>query len=292
MSIYKIKDLETLSGVKAHTIRIWEKRYNILSPERTVSKIRAYNNDELTHLLNLSMLNKNGYKISALSLLSCDEISQLVWKLRKDITVDGSQENLIAALINLDEELFRNTLGKLIETIGLEKTFSQHLIPFLDRIGIMWLVGSIHAAQEHFISNLIRQKIISEIDRQVIPEVTTTPILLYLPEHEWHEISLLFYQYLLRSKGLHTVYIGQSLPYSSLQSCIEKLNPKSILTCWLTSVDHKFMVSYFKQLHKDAGGIPIYAGGAQINLNIDLVKKYITEIKNSGSLLKHFEESV
>ena len=121
MSIYKIKDLETLSGVKAHTIRIWEKRYNILSPERTVSKIRAYNNDELTHLLNLSMLNKNGYKISALSLLSCDEISQLVWKLRKDITVDGSQENLIAALINLDEELFRNTLGKLIETIGLEK---------------------------------------------------------------------------------------------------------------------------------------------------------------------------
>ena len=103
MSIYKIKDLETLSGVKAHTIRIWEKRYNILSPERTVSKIRAYNNDELTHLLNLSMLNKNGYKISALSLLSCDEISQLVWKFRDDITVDGSQENLITALINLDE---------------------------------------------------------------------------------------------------------------------------------------------------------------------------------------------
>jgi len=292
LSVYKIKDLETLSGIKAHTIRIWEKRYNILNPDRSETKIRAYNNDELTHLLNISMLNKNGFKISYLASLSFDEISRLVWQTRNDSIIDSSQEKLISALINLDEELFRNTLGQLVSELGLENTFSQHLIPFLDRIGVMWLVGTIHAAQEHFISNLIRQKIISEIDKQKIPKVTTEPILLYLPEHEWHEISLLFYQFLLRSKGIHTVYIGQSLPYSSLLTSIEMLKPKYILTSWLTSVEENFMLAYFKQLHKDAGGIPIYAGGAQINFNIDLVKKYLIEIKNSGSLLKHFEKSV
>jgi DNA-binding transcriptional MerR regulator len=288
MSVYKIKDLEVLSGIKAHTIRIWEKRYGILNPERSDSKIRAYNNDELTHLMNLSLLNKNGYKISHLAILSFDEIKELVWKIRHDLKLDNSQEKLISALISLDEELFRDTLGHLIDTIGLEKTFSEHLIPFLDRIGVMWLVGTIHAAQEHFISNLIRQKIIVEINNQEIPKVTTDPILLYLPEHEWHEISLLFYQYLLRSKGIHTVYIGQSLPYSSLQTCLEILKPKAILTSWLTCVEDSFMKSYFKQLHKDVGGIPIMAGGAQVNLNSKLIKEYIVEIKSSSSLLSHF----
>ena len=290
MSVYKIKDLEVLSGIKAHTIRIWEKRYGILNPERSDSKIRAYNNDELTHLMNLSLLNKNGYKISHLAILSFDEIKELVWKIRDDLKLDNSQEKLISALISLDEELFRDTLGHLIDTVGLERTFSEHLIPFLDRIGVMWLVGTIHAAQEHFISNLIRQKIIVEINNQKIPEVTTDPILLYLPEHEWHEISLLFYQYLLRSKGIHTVYIGQSLPYGSLQTCIEILKPKAILTSWLTCVEDSFMKSYFKQLYKDVGGIPIMAGGAQINLNSQLIKEYIIEIKNSSSLLSHFKD--
>jgi len=290
MSVYKIKDLEVLSGIKAHTIRIWEKRYGILNPERSDSKIRAYNNDELTHLMNLSLLNKNGYKISHLAILSFDEIKELVWKIRHDLKLDNSQEKLISALISLDEELFRDTLGHLIDTIGLEKTFSEHLIPFLDRIGVMWLVGTIHAAQEHFISNLIRQKIIVEINNQEIPKVTTDPILLYLPEHEWHEISLLFYQYLLRSKGIHTVYIGQSLPYSSLQTCLEILKPKAILTSWLTCVEDSFMKSYFKQLYKDVGGIPIMAGGAQVNLNSKLIKEYIVEIKSSSSLLSHFND--
>ncbi len=288
MSVYKIKDLEVLSGIKAHTIRIWEKRYGILNPERSDSKIRAYNNDELTHLMNLSLLNKNGYKISHLAVLSFDEIKELVWKIRDDLKLDNSQEKLISALISLDEELFRDTLGHLIDKIGLEKTFSEHLIPFLDRIGVMWLVGTIHAAQEHFISNLIRQKIIVEINNQKIPKVTTDPILLYLPEHEWHEISLLFYQYLLRSNGIHTVYIGQSLPYSSLQTCLEILKPKAILTSWLTCVEDSFMKSYFKQLYKDVGGIPIMAGGAQVNLNSSLIKEYIIEIKSSSTLLSHF----
>jgi methanogenic corrinoid protein MtbC1 len=175
-----------------------------------------------------------------------------------------------------------------IDQKGLARTFSEDLIPFLDRIGVMWLVNSISAAQEHFISNLIRQKIISEIDKQTIPTDKSNPIMLYLPEHDWHDIGLLFYQYLLRSKGLHTVYLGQSLPYDSLLDCIQRIQPKAIISSWLTSIDKDFLISYFKQLQQDAPNVMLLAGGAQINLHSPALQGCVTEIKNSESLLSHF----
>ena len=119
-------------------------------------------------------------------------------------------DKLLLSLVSLDEELFKETLANLLESEGLEKTFTDHLIPFLDRIGIMWLIGSVNPAQEHFMSNLIRQKIISEIDKQEIPVSTEKSVLMYLPEHEWHEMSLLFYHFLLRSKGVPTLFRSKS----------------------------------------------------------------------------------
>ena len=290
MAEYKIKDLEVLAGVKAHTIRIWEKRYGILNPERSDTQIRSYSDSELVQLINICLLNKNGFKISKIATLSKEEIQDRVWSLMGNSKVNDSCEKLLLALIEMNELLFRDTLDHLISEIGLEKTFSQYLIPFLDRIGVMWLVGSIKPAQEHFISNLIRQKIISEIDKQKIPEVTTHPVLLYLPEHEWHEISLLFYHYLLRSQGIFTLYLGQSMPYDSLISCIKDISPSCIITSWLTCVDLDFMRSYFKKLKQDLDGLPIYAGGAQINLNISVVKDLIIEVKSSAELLSHFSD--
>jgi len=290
MAEYKIKDLEVLAGVKAHTIRIWEKRYGILNPERSETQIRSYSDIELVQLINICLLNKNGFKISKIATLSKEEIQQRVWSLMGDSKIDDSGEKLLLALIDMNEVLFRDTLDHLISEIQLEKTFSQHLIPFLDRIGIMWLVGSIKPAQEHFISNLIRQKIISEIDKQKIPAVTTHPVLLYLPEHEWHEISLLFYHYLLRSKGIFTVYLGQSMPYDSLMCCIKDISPSCIITSWLTSVDLDFMRCYFNKLKDDVAGLPIYAGGAQINLNISVVNEFIIEVKSTVDLLSHFSK--
>ena len=287
MAEYKIKDLENLTGIKSHTIRIWEKRYNILDPNRTDTQIRTYSDDELTHLLTVSMLNRNGIKISKIAQLSQDDMNKLLWDIKVNKEPEYSMDKLILALVSLDEGLFNKTLQNLIDTEGLELTFTDHLIPFLDRIGIMWLIGSINPAQEHFISNLIRQKVISEIDKQIVPETNSPKVLMYLPEHEWHEISLLFYQFLLRKKEVNTVYLGQSLPYGALKECIEKLNPNAILSSWLTAVDSKFVVNYFKRLRKDYPNLKVFAGGAQVKSNSKVLSSYITVVKDIDEVIKH-----
>lgn len=288
MAEYKIKDLETLTGIKAHTIRIWEKRYGLISPDRTDTQIRTYNDEELALLLNIALLNKNGVKISHIAEMKPEQIAERVWQLMGGKSTDNSTEKLILSLIELDEVLFKSTLQNLIDEIGIEKTFTDSLIPFLDRIGVMWMVGSINPAQEHFISNLIRQKIIAEIDKLPIPENKEKNVLLFLPEHEWHEISLLFYHYNLRSRGIYTIYLGQSLPYESLVDCIEKFKPKALITSWLTAVEEKFVVNYFKQLKQDAKGLPIYAGGFQINTFYEKIKDIVTEVKDVTCFVKNF----
>ena len=289
MAEYKIKDLENLTGIKSHTIRIWEKRYRILSPDRTDTKIRTYSDSELTHLLTVSMLNRNGIKISKIAKLSQEDMNKLLWDIKVNKEPEYSMDKLLLSLVSLDEELFKETLANLLESEGLEKTFTDHLIPFLDRIGIMWLIGSVNPAQEHFMSNLIRQKIISEIDKQEIPVSTEKSVLMYLPEHEWHEMSLLFYHFLLRSKGVPTFYLGQSLPYESLVECIEKLKPNYILSSWLTAVDGKLVVGYFKKLKSDYPNLDVFAGGPQIKANSTALKKYIIEVNDLASIMKHLE---
>ena len=289
MAEYKIKDLENLTGIKSHTIRIWEKRYRILSPDRTDTKIRTYSDSELTHLLTVSMLNRNGIKISKIAQLSQEDMNNLLWDIKVNKEPEYSMDKLLLSLVSLDEELFKETLANLLESEGLEKTFTNHLIPFLDRIGIMWLIGSVNPAQEHFMSNLIRQKIISEIDKQEIPVSTEKSVLMYLPEHEWHEMSLLFYHFLLRSKGVPTFYLGQSLPYESLVECIEKLKPNYILSSWLTAVDEKLVVSYFKRLKSDYPNLDVFAGGPQIKANSTALKKYIIEVNDLSSIMKYLE---
>lgn len=289
MAEYKIKDLENLTGIKSHTIRIWEKRYRILSPDRTDTKIRTYSDSELTHLLTVSMLNRNGIKISKIANLSQEDMNNLLWDIKVNKEPEYSMDKLLLSLISLDEKLFKETLSSLLETEGLEKTFTDHLIPFLDRIGIMWLIGSVNPAQEHFMSNLIRQKIISEIDKQEIPISTEKSVLMYLPEHEWHEMSLLFYHFLLRSKGVPTFYLGQSLPYESLLECIEKLKPNYILSSWLTAVDDKMVVGYFKKLKSDYPNLDVFAGGPQIKANSAALKKYIIEVNDLNSIMKHLK---
>lgn len=286
MAEYKIKDLETLTGIKAHTIRIWEKRYGLISPERTETLIRTYSDEELTMLLNIAMLNKHGVKISKIAQMKPEQISSKVWDLMGEQSVDSCTEKFILALLNLDERLFKDTLQFLIDEKGLEETFKENLIPFLDRIGVMWMVGTINPAQEHFISNLIRQKIISSIDKLEVPVKSEHPIMLFLPEHEWHEISLLFYHYSIRRNGLYTIYLGQSLPYDALLECVERFKPRALVTSWLTSVDQNYLKNFFKQLYRDTNQLPVFAGGYQINANSSLISDFITEIKSIEELIQ------
>jgi len=292
MAVYKIKDIEVLTGIKAHTIRIWEKRYGILVPSRSETQIRTYSDKELAFLLNISLLNKSGHKISKIAKLENEEISKLVWNLKYSSS-DNSDDKLILALVELDETLFRDTLAILIKENGLELTFTNFIIPFLDRIGIMWLIGTINPAQEHFITNLIRQKVIGEIDKLPIPDTKKDAVMLYLPEHEWHELSLLFYQFILRKKDVNTIYLGQSLPYDALMECIEKLKPKALMTSLLSSTDENFIENYFKNIEKDTNGIPVFAGGAQVmNYELKLPKtvKVIKSYLDLENCMKSFIE--
>lgn len=284
MASYKIKDLELLTGIKAHTIRMWEKRYGILNPDRTDTQIRSYTDDELAFLLRVALLNKSGIKISRIAEMSINEVNNRVASLDAGEIEDSYHENLILALIHLDEHQFHQTLNQAIGQVGLERTFTEVLVPFLEKIGVMWLVGTINPAQEHFISNLIRQKIISEIDQLPIPPATDDKIMLFLPEHEWHEISLLFYNYLLRRQGKSTVYLGQSVPFDSLVDSVRLLKPAALVTSWLTSVDPKFMHSYFKRLYNECGGIAIYGGGHQIISNHHEVKNWVKMIDQLNKL--------
>lgn len=284
MAEYKIKDLEQLTGIKAHTIRMWEKRYGILNPERTETQIRTYSDQELVLLLNVALLNKQGVKISRIAEMDPSEVASRILNFKSSNDPDSSHEKLVLALVELDENLFKKTLDELVESVGIEQTFVTHLMPFLEKIGVMWLVGSINPAQEHFISHLIRQKVISEIDKLPIPSPDSPPVMLFLPEHEWHEISLLFYHYIIRSKGASTFYLGQSLPYDALLDCIEKVKPRCLVTSWLTSVDEAFIKRYFKRLHDENFGLTIYAGGHQIVMHQDSIAEYVKPINSIESI--------
>lgn len=288
MGEYKIKDIEILTGIKSHTIRIWEKRYGIMKPERTETKIRTYTDTDLTEILNVAILNKNGWKISHIADLPVNERKNKVLEIQASEKGDIHFEKLLLSLIELDENSFQETLNFLMEKHGIEVTFSKHLVESLERIGVMWLTGTINAAQEHFISHLIRQKIIAETAKLPIPKTDSPKVLLFLPEHEWHEISLLFYHYVLRKNGVHSFYLGQSLPYSSLIETVEKLKPKAVLTSILTSTDELYYGKLFKKMKSDLGEIPIFVGGHQVKLAENKLKKFVIPVHTVEDLTPLF----
>lgn len=284
MATYKIKDLEILTGIKAHTIRIWEKRYGILNPDRTDTKIRTYTDEELKLILNISILNNRGLKISKIADLTESQILNEVEKDKKESC--SVQEKLLLSLINLDESLFHQTIDVLFNEIGVQKTFTNFVFPFLERTGVMWLVGTINPAQEHFISNLIREKIIVEISKlKVKNNEGSKKVILYLPEHDNHELSLLFYHYLLKMKGYQSYYLGQSLPLDSFLKSCEKIQPDLVITSWIASVDKKMLVDYFKQVKKHCSA-PILAGGFQIISAKEELEGLVTFIQNDSFLDK------
>lgn len=190
---YSIKDLEKITGIKAHTIRIWEQRYGLLQPQRTDTNIRYYDDNDLQFILNVSVLNKNGYKISRIAELDKDEV---MTEVRKITTESEDKDNILSAMVmamlSLDEEAFENTIEEVSGKYGFEQTVISYIYPFLEHIGNLWLTGAIRPAHEHFISNLIRQKIIAATDGIRPTFIPGKRFLLFTPEKEIHELSLLF----------------------------------------------------------------------------------------------------
>jgi len=223
MTRYSIRDLEKLTGIKAHTIRIWEKRYNVVEPSRTLTNIRYYSDEDLKRLLNISLLNRYGYKISNIMAMSPEEVNRKLLDISKTESDHSVEvENLVLSMIDMDETRFDKILSSAIIKFGFEYTMLHVLNQFLEKIGVLWLTGTITPAQEHFVSNLIRQKLILAIDSQHsnLHENAKT-FLLYLPEAEYHEMGLLYFNYLIKKHGHHVIYLGQNVPLSDLKEISE-----------------------------------------------------------------------
>ena len=219
-SFFSIKDLENLSGVKAHTIRIWEKRYNILEPIRTETNIRTYDLANLQKLLNVVLLNNFGYKISRIAEYNSDKIAKLV---REIISEKSSQSHAInafkMAMINFDQALFLNTYNNLLSEKSFRQIFYDVVIPLMNEIGLLWQAGTISPAQEHFITFLIKQKLLINTEKvQILEPIRNDKVfVLYLPENEIHELGLMYLNYEILLHGYKTIYLGESVPIDSLK---------------------------------------------------------------------------
>ena len=215
---FSIKDLENITGVKAHTIRIWEKRYDLLSPERSETNIRYYSNKNLQKLLNIVLLNNNNYKISKISEMKDDEISFTARELVLDRAINEEAINsLKLAMFQFDKTLFNNIYSRLLLKKTFKEIFAEIFIPFLEHVGLLWQTETILPAHEHFVFNLISQKVqVNTEELKYTTIISDTTYVLFLPENEIHELGLLYLNYELVLRGYKTIYLGQSLPIDNL----------------------------------------------------------------------------
>ena len=265
MGKYSIKELEQLSGIKAHTIRIWEKRYSLITPQRTDTNIRFYSDEDLKKIINVSLLNSNGFKISKIAEMSGEEIAQKVLDL-SDRQSDHSLHinQLVLSMVQLDEEKFETALSGFFLRYNFEQTMTEIVYPFLRKTGVLWQTHNISPAQEHFISNLIRQKIIVGIDGLPLPSENSKSAILFLPEGELHEIGLLFCHYLLRKAGFRTIYLGQAVPHRDLLSVFTEYQPEILVTSLTTALPKAAVKDYLHLLARDFPCGRILVSGLQI----------------------------
>jgi DNA-binding transcriptional MerR regulator len=249
---FSIKDLENLSGIKAHTIRIWEKRYNLLEPERTGTNIRTYSLDNLQKLLNISYLNSNGYKISKIATLDKANISILVNEIAQQSSLQSHAINdLKLAMLNYDAALFYKTYKNLNKQKSFSDIFHQVFMPLLSDIGMLWQTNTITPTHEHFISNLIRQKILvnTELIYEVNKATSNQTFILFLPDNEIHELGLMFINYELISKGYHSIFLGQSVPIDNLKDVLQHNNDLVFISYFTIQPEIDQLSDYLKEFH-------------------------------------------
>ncbi|SFU38736.1 B12 binding domain-containing protein [Pustulibacterium marinum] len=284
--VFSIKDLENLSGIKAHTIRIWEKRYNLLSPMRTDTNIRNYSIKSLQKLLNVTLLYENGYKISKIASFSEDKIIQLAKGIINETSVKSQAINAFKlAMINFDQTMFYSTYAALLEHKSFREIFYDIFIPLLNELGLLWQTDTITPAHEHFVSNLIKQKILINTEKlqRSAPNNNAKTFVLYLPENEIHEIGLLFLNYEIVLRGYHSIYLGPSMPIENLQELTTYYDQLVFLTYFTVqpATDKvEDYVSLFQQTLNKQENHQLWLIGKKIN---DVLEKEFPKGVNSYS---------
>lgn len=287
MAVYSIKDLEKLSGIKAHTIRIWEQRYGIVLPQRTKTNIRYYQDNDLKKILNIALLNKNGIKISKIAQMSEQEIADKVAAISEiNFEYNTQLDALTLSMIEMDEFKFDRIIRTNIRQLGFEKTMLDIIYPFLDKLGLLWLTGSINPVQESFMSNLIRQKIICAIDNEPLvvgPDVEK--YLIYLPEGESQELSLLVMHYIVRSRRKQVIYLGQNITIEDLKDAYNINKPDYIFTMITESYAHQPVQRYIDRLSDSFPDCKILLSGYQVAV------QNVTPSENTH-ILKSLDETI
>ena len=287
---YSIKDLEVLSGIKAHTIRIWEKRYHLLSPDRTPTNIRLYNDDDLRRMLNVALLVRHGFKISRVAQWDDETINKEVLDLSENKTSEsGYVDRLILYMVNFNNDKFINLINEVISDKGLEEAVVKVFFELFVKVGIYWQVGSVFPAQEHYVSNLIRQKIISETDNLKIGNNKNASILFFLPAKELHEISLLFYNYLAKKLGYQTTYLGQDVPWDDLEKIKKQVNPDFVFTAFLNSLPKDELESYLESLRQLFSDQKIFITGWQLQIQQPNIPRNVKVIKDHKDFRKYLK---
>jgi DNA-binding transcriptional MerR regulator len=287
MAVYSINDVEKLCGIKAHTIRIWEKRYAIIQPRRTETNIRYYLDEDLQKILNISLLNRNGYKISKISIMSDGEIKRIVSEL-SDVALE-SEDNLDAlmhAMLELDEFKFNKILDHNIDSNGFETTMDDIIYPLMEKLSMMWIAGSIKGVHENFVANVIRSKTIVAIDQTSNGyNPNALKFIIYLPENESHELSLLFLHFLLKDVGIKVINLGSGIPLIDVLEGQRICRADYVFTIFNDSFTDAPLQPYLNELSKHLEGCTILISGYQTavqNINApDNVKilKSLSDVK-------------
>ena len=254
---FSIKDLENLSGIKAHTIRIWEKRYNVLEPMRTDTNIRYYDLSCLQKLLNITLLHEYGYKISKISKMPEEKIPSLVQEI---ISQKSAKNHAISsfkmAMMNFDQTLFSTTYNTLLSEKSFKEIFYDVFIPLMNEIGFLWQTDTITPAHEHFLSYLIKQKLLVNTEKLQLlaPTKTDKIFVLYLPMNEIHELGLMYLNYEIISKGYKTIYLGESVPTENLKS-LKNYFDDIVFVCYATVEPNALdILQYVKNIENDVLG--------------------------------------
>lgn len=256
MSNYTIKQLELVSGIKAHTIRMWERRYNLFTPLRTDTNIRRYSSEDVQLILNISQLLRNGHKISKLASKSLDEIVELTLNNtnKTSISAEIELEPLFISLLAFDQISLKTALKKKIEEKGLEVAYETLLIPLLHRVGVLWQTGMLKTTHEHFVSNIIKHLIITSYEYISEPKPNAPLAIFFLPEGEFHEIGLLYFAYIAKKKGVRTLYIGQSIPIEDIINTSLELKPSILFTSSSTAMSKLNLTDLTKVVRKNLKG--------------------------------------
>lgn len=293
MAHYSIKDLEQLSGIKAHTIRIWEQRYGLLHPDRTQTNIRIYDDEELRYLLNVSLLANHGYKISRISELSREEVKHELNNLLLDSTVDSlplgdSINGLILAMLELNERNFMEIINRQKSVMNFEDLVLELFYPFLRKVGIMWGVEQTNPAQEHFVSNLVRRKILAELDKLPIPDKSKPGVILFLRESELHEIGLILIDYVLRSRGYTTYYLGQNVPVRDVLDTLKISGADALITYFVKAMAENGLENYLIELELMAKK-PVFYNSYNADLQLSEKHQNIRYVPDIQSLISEIE---